>query len=428
MTFAILLLANVQQATGQAMRMPGMENSVGFMSSGTSIEPASLDESNPMVHSTVENWTLILHGVAFISNIQQSGPRGHDKTFSTNWFMPMLTRDFGRQRLSFRTMISLEPWTVTQRRYPELFQTGETAYGIPIVDGQHPHDLIMELTGRYDLQLTDKSSFFLYGGPVGEPALGPPAYPHRASASENPLAVLGHHQEDSTHVSDAVITAGLVDRRLQIEASTFHGREPNENRWNIDTGAPDSYSGRLTVAANDNLVGQFSMGRINQREALEPNLDTIRTTASLEHHLPFSRGQISTSLIWGRNKDLTHPGRRIFNSYTFESTINFRIRDWLWTRIENVDRDQTLLVGEVPAARNVEETPIGKIQAYTFGYEHDIPSPRSLNLGLGGQFTTYGMTPQIANVYGNHPASVVVFLRVRPAGNMAQHMRMMHNH
>jgi hypothetical protein len=324
-------------------------------------------------------------------------------------------------------MVSLEPWTVTQRRYPELFQTGETAYGLPIVDGQHPHDLIMELTARYDFQIEENTSFFIYGGPVGEPALGPPAYPHRASASEDPLAVLGHHQQDSTHVSDGVITGGFIHQRFQLEASTFHGQEPKENRWNIDKGAPDSYSGRVTVAASRDLVGQFSMGRVNHREALEPNLATIRTTASLEQHVMLTGGHVATSLIWGRNKDLVHPGSRIFNAYDLESTINFKTKNWLWTRIENADRDRTILVGEVPAALDVEETPIGRVQAYTFGYERDLlRSSRPLNLGLGGQYTTYGMPSQIRAVYGDHPQSFVVFLRFRPTGNMAEHMRMMH--
>lgn len=380
--------------------MPGMaamENSVGVLSSGTSVEPKTTSEWTPMIYKSLGNWTLMFHGTVFIVDTQQSGPRGGDKAFSTNWFMPMVSRDFGRQTLMFRTMLSLEPATVTQRRYPELFQSGETAYGLPIVDGQHPHDLFMEIVGRYDFRVSERAQFYIYGGPIGEPALGPTAFPHRASASQNPLAILGHHQQDSTHISDSVITLGFVQGPIQLEASTFHGREPNENRWNIDTGIPDSFSSRLTVSVTKNLVGQFSMGRINNREALEPNLDTLRTTASVEHNAMFSGGHVSSSLIWGRNKDMPGQGARIFNSYAAESTINFVSRNWVWTRIENVDRDRTLLVGETPAALNTEEDPIGRVQAYTFGYERDLPiGPSSLNVGLGAQVTTYGL-PQISN-------------------------------
>src|SRR5262245_7854988 len=267
-----------------AQSMPGMaamENSVGFISSGTSLEPAVTSEFTPMIHKSLGNWTLVLHANGFLADTQQSGPRGKDKLYSTNWLMPMLSRDFGRQTVTFRTMVSLEPATIGRRRYPELFQSGETAYGLPIVDGQHPHDLLMELAGRYDLRLTERGQLYVYGGPLGDPALGPPAYPHRASASENPVAALAHHEQDSTHLSSSVITVGFAGGPVQLEASTFHGREPNENRWNIDTGSPDSFSSRLTLAMGDRLIGQISIGRINNREALEPHLDTLRTTASV---------------------------------------------------------------------------------------------------------------------------------------------------
>jgi hypothetical protein len=371
----------------------------------------------------------MFHSNIFLVQTQQTGPRGGDKLFSTNWFMPMIARDFGRNSIMLRTMLSLEPATVTNRRYPELFQSGETAFGLPIVDGQHPHDLFMEIAGRYDFRITERTRFFIYGGPVGDPALGPTAYPHRASASENPLAALGHHQEDSTHVSDSVITLGFSGGAMQLEASTFHGREPDENRWNIDKGAPDSFSSRLTLGLRNNLVGQFSVGRINNREALEPKLDTFRMTASVEQDVRFSGGHVSSSLIWGRNKDLPGQGARIFNSYAAESTVNFLNRNWVWTRIENVDRDRTLLVGETRAALQVEENPIGRIQAYTFGYERDLPiGPSSVNTGIGAQITTYGLSPVFQAVYGGHPAAFSVFLHLRPSGNIGAHMQMMHQH
>jgi hypothetical protein len=287
----------------------------------------------------------------------------------------------------------------------------------------------MELSGRYDLRLTERTRMFVYGGPLGEPALGPTAYPHRASASENPVAVLGHHQQDSTHLSNSVITVGFAGGPVQLEASTFHGREPNENRWNIDKGKPDSFAARVTLGIGNRLSAQFSVGRINNREALEPDLDTLRTTASVHHSLRFSRGTVSTSLIWGRNKDMHGGDRRIFNAYTAESTVNFLSRNWIWTRIENVDRDRTLLNGENRAALQVEEDPIGRVQAYTFGYERDLPvHVTSLNLGLGIQTTMYGVPSQLKPVYGNNPVGFSVFLHLRPRGNIGTHMQMMHQH
>jgi hypothetical protein len=424
-----LMLAPAGHAQTGMPGMAAMENNVGFLSSGTSVEPKATSEFASMIHTSVGRWTFMFHANAFLANTQQSGPRGGDKLYSINWMMPMLSRDFGRHTITFRTMLSLEPATVTKRRYPELFQSGETAYGLPVVDGQHPHELLMEIAGRYDVRITERTRLFIYGGPLGEPALGPTAYPHRSSASENPVAVLGHHQEDSTHISNSVITVGVIGGPVQLEASTFHGAEPNENRWNIDGGKPDSFSSRLTVGMGNKLSGQFSIGRINNREALEPDLDTLRTTASLHHNVRFSSGHVASSLIWGRNKDLHGHDTRIFNGYTAESTINFLKRNWVWTRIENVDRDRTLIVGEKPEALEIEEDPIGRVQAYTFGYERDIPvRPSFINVGIGAQVTTYGLTSQLKPIYGNRPAGFTVFLHFRPAGNIADHMQQMHQH
>ncbi len=421
MLLVLFLLAPM--AFAQEMTMPGMaamENTVGFLSSGTSVEPKNTSESAPIFHTTVGNWIFMFHADGFLADTQQSGPRGRDKLYSVNWLMPMLAHDFGRQSVSLRTMLSLEPATVTHRRYPELFQSGETAYGAPIVDGQHPHELLMELAGRYDVHLTERTRLFVYGGPLGEPALGPTAFSHRASASENPVAVLGHHQQDSTHISNSVITIGFAGGPIQLEASTFHGREPNENRWNIDGGKPDSFASRVSLGLGDRLSGQFSVGRINNREILDPKQDTFRMTASIHHNVSVLSGHLASSVIWGRNKDLHGHENRIFNAYTLESTLNFRGPNWAWTRIENLDRDRTLI-------RRGEEKPIGRVQAYTFGYERDLPwSPDFLNVGLGVQASVYGMTAQLKPIYGEHPAGVTIFLHFRPTGNIGPHMQMMH--
>jgi len=425
--FAVLaaMFLSVSAAAQETMNMTGMENSVGFLSSGTSIEPKTTSESAPMVHTTLGNWAFMFHANAFLVDTQQSGPRGRSKLFSGNWVMPMFVRTSGSNTVTFRTMLSLEPATVSQRRYPLLFQTGETAFGRGIVDGQHPHELIMELAARYDHAFNDKTQFFAYGGPVGEPALGPTAFPHRASASENSAAVLGHHVQDSTHISNSVVTLGFVRGPLQLEASVFHGSEPNENRWNIDRGKPDSFASRLTLSTGNTVSGQFSIGRINNREPSEPGMDTLRTTASIHNNVRFSGGHIASSLIWGRNKDIDQDEHRIFNAYTLESTVNFLGQNWVWTRIENVDRDATLLTGETSGPS--EETPIGRVQGWTFGYERELPvGSLPIRVGLGAQATLYGLPSSLKPVYGDRPAGLMVFLRIRPKGNMMLHMQAMH--
>ena len=177
---------------------------------------------------------------------------------------------------------------MTGRRYPLLFQQGETAFGVPIVDGQHPHDFVMELAAIYDLKLGERTLVSFYGAPVGDPAIGPTAYPHRVSAEENPVAALGHHQEDSTHIANEVVTVGVTHGMVRVEASGFHGREPNENRWNIDRGEIDSWSTRLTVQPGKNWSGQYSYARIASPEALFPEEDQERMTASVMYNRPFA--------------------------------------------------------------------------------------------------------------------------------------------
>lgn len=411
------------------MQMPEMENSVGFLSSGTSLQPKAASESAPMIHTALGGWTFMFHANAFVVDTQQSGPRGGDKFYSTNWAMPMLSRTVGRQTVSLRGMLSLDPLTITKRRYPEMFQTGETAFGQPIVDGQHPHDLFMEIAGRYDFRFNETAGVFVYGGPLGEPALGPTAFPHRASASENPVAVLAHHQQDSTHISSSVITAGVSAGPVQLEASTFHGREPDENRWNIDGGKPDSFASRLTLAAGKQFTGQFSIGRLNDREVLEPGMDTIRMTASLHHAVRVGAGSVATSLIWGRNKDVQHVAgkeRRVSNAYTFETTANFLVDNWIWTRIENVDRDASLLPAAVEIGHAHGET-VGRVQAYTVGYARELPLTASpVRIALGAQLSFYALPFILKPLYDFRPSGASVFLRIRPAGNVAGHMQMMH--
>ncbi len=243
-----------------------IEEITQHVTSGTSAEPNSTPV--PMLMTMKGSWMLMLHGVAFLNAQQQSGPRGADKVFSTNWIMPMAQRKVGPGTFTARTMLSFEPATITGRYYPELFQQGETAYGRPIVDGQHPHDFFMELAALYDLNLGERSLLSFYAAAVGDPAMGPTAYPHRASASEDPIAPLGHHLEDSTHIADDVVTLGFTHRSVRLEASGFHGREPDEFRWNIDSGAIDSWSTRLTIQPGQNWSAQYSFAHLTSPEAL----------------------------------------------------------------------------------------------------------------------------------------------------------------
>ena len=388
---------------------------VTHTTSGTSAEPISTPA--PMLMIAKRKWLLMFHANVFITDEQQSSPRGGDKFFSTNWFMSMAQRKLGPGVFTVRAMLSLEPATITAERYPLLFQQGETAFGLPIADGQHPHDFIMELAVLYDLKIGEQSLLSFYFAPVGDPALGPVAYPHRASALENPVATLGHHQEDSTHIADDVVTLGLTHAIARIELSGFHGREPGEFRWNIDQGKIDSWSTRLTIEPGKNWSGQYSYGRIKSLEALFPTEDQERMAASIMYNRPFVNGNFASTLLWGRTRSLADGA--IFNSYLLESTVRFRTRNYAWTRIENAARSSELILGENPLPPGFREQPIGRVQACTVGYDRDIDLLSHLRSAIGAQFTTYGVADTLQRIYGSHPFGVAVFVRLRPFSGKA---------
>jgi hypothetical protein len=410
--------------------MPGMQHSVEHTwpmtftdeillhaTAGTSAQPNSTD--SPMIMRVRGKWMFMFHGTAFLSALQQSGPRGYDKVFSTNWFMPMAQRQIGRGEITFRTMLSLEPATVTQRFYTLLFQQGDTAFGNPINDGQHPHDFIMELAALYDLRLGENALLSFYAAPVGDPAMGPSAYAHRASAAEDPVATLGHHLQDSTHIANDVVTGGLAYKKARVEFSGFHGREPDEFRWDIDSGAIDSWSSRLTVQPGQNWSGQYSFAHLTSPEQLHPEDDVQRMTASVNYNRPFTKGSWASTLLWGRNRVLQ--GGQIANGYLAESTLQFEERNHVWTRIESADRSSELLLGKQPEPPGFDERFLARIQAYTAGYDHDFPLIPSLSSALGAQVTFYGKPAFLTPIYGQHPVGVILFLRVRPTGNAHSH-------
>jgi len=380
------------------------------MASGTSMNPGSW--SMPMFMPRWRSWSLMLMGQAFLVDTQQAGPRGGDKLYSVNAFMASAIHGLGSGSVMLESMLSLEPATITNRSYPLLFQTGETAYGRPLVDAQHPHNFLMALGVHYVRPLGEATTLQLYYAPVGDPALGPVAFPHRASAAELPQAPLSHHWQDSTHIADNVATAALKHSWLRLEASSFYGSEPDENRWHIDWGPMNSYSGRISVSPSDNWMAQVSAGRIAHPERQQPG-DVVRTTASLHYSHPEDFGNAwSTSLIWGRNHDI-FTGHNL-NSYLVETVYPVRQRNFLTGRIEYVDKDE--LFADTPTLEQQLDRTTGstfRIGAYTAGYTRDISAGKPVETGIGVNVTVYALPAAIKPYYGGRPWGLNVFFRLR---------------
>jgi hypothetical protein len=376
--------------------------------SGTSWQPASVTGYEWMW--VRGGWELMAHGAIFVDYNQQGGPRGAGKAESVNYGMLMEQHRLGRGTILFREMFSAESLTSPHPGFPEIFQTGETYHGEPLVDHQHPHNVFAELAALYTVPLTRKISWELYGGPSAEPALGPVTYIHRASAAELPMAPLSHHLQDSTHTSFGVVTTGFMIDRVKLEASAFNGREPNEQRWSIQLAALDSWSGRASIAPGRNWTAQYSIGRLEHPEALEPG-SQWRQTASVEYNRRWHDGGWASSIIWGRVHKIAIGDN--LNSYLLESTLNFRERNYAFSRLELVDKDELF-----PQATALSTYRIG---AYTFGGVRDLISNKEWQMGLGADMTFYSKPAVLDVSYGKQPVSFQIFLRLRPARMSGHH-------
>ncbi len=383
------------------MNMPGMSQmnpaamSLMNLASGTSVNPQSW--KMPMLMAHLGSWDTMFMGTAFIVDTQQSGSRGGDKLYSANEFMASASHSLGpRGAFHADLMMSLDPATITGERYPLLFQTGETAYGHPLYDAQHPHNFIMALGFHYTYEISEGTTINVYVAPVGDPALGPVAYPHRASAEELPQAPISHHLQDSTHISDDVVTVGVHYQKLELEGSGFHGAEPGENRWIIQQGAMDSWSTRLWFFPASDWAAQFSVGRLTHPEALEPG-NQFRAIGSLS----YTKGGWSSSLIWSR-VHFTATGRNL-NSYLAESVVPISKRNFLTGRIELADKDELFV--PIPGTF--------RIGAYTLGYTRDVELFSHVETGIGANFSLYSLPDAIKPYYGARPLGGNIFIRLR---------------
>lgn len=398
--------------------MPGMQRECGHhghlhedhsqdyarFASGTSWQPLCTPEHMWMT-TLGTSWSLMAHGNAFVTYNQQPRPVSAGKFESQNWIMLMEQQQMSIATVTFKEMLSAEPFSAPKPGFGEVFQTGETFHGAPLVNFQHPHDFFSELSALFTLS-GNRAVWLLYGAAAGEPALGPTGFPHRLSAMEIPEAPLSHHLQDSTHISYGVITLGAIVSRLKFEGSAFNGREPDEHRYNFDFGTLDSFSGRISVAATQNLTAQYSFGHLRQPEALEPG-NINRQTASIGYNRPLTNGNWATSLIWGRN-DKTAVGRTE-NSYLLESSLNFATKNYAFTRLELVDKDEL----EIPLSIAPPGTSF-RIGGFTFGGVRDLLHNSTGQIGLGAAVTFYSKPQALDALYGRHPVAFQIFLRLRP--------------
>jgi Heavy metal binding domain len=375
--------------------------------SGTSWLP----DSSPMYGkmSMFGRDMLMLHGAIFPRYTNVSTRRGDDRIDAPNWIMGMYSHPLGDStQIGGRLMMSLDPLTEGGRGYPLLFQTGESWHDQPLHDRQHPHDLFDELSLSLSQKFDHDFSAYVYFGYPGEPALGPPTFMHRPSAMNDPDAPIGHHWQDSTHITFGVATAGLVWRNIKVEGSIFTGREPDENRYDFDRPRFDSYSGRVSWNPTQNLALQGSFGYIKSPEALDPKTNIHRTTASAIYNLPLGHdSNWSNTFVWGQNNS-TGEGKT--QSFLIESNYQ-RGRDTVYFRWERVQKSGHELVLDPP-----DESRIFPVGGYTIGYVRDLSHGNGVDIGLGTQFTFNDRPDHLDRYYGDDLGyAFQFFLRIRPS-------------
>lgn len=379
--------------------------------SGTAWLPDNSPMYGYMYHKG--SWMYMIHGNTFLRYNKQDlfnrGSRGSDKIDAPNMWMFMGQRNVGSKGLfRFSTMLSLDPITVGGDGYPLLFQTGETYKGQPLIDRQHPHDLISELSISYAQALSPKSDLFLYLGYPGEPALGPSAFVHRPSGFMNPDAPLTHHWVDATHITFGVATIGYRYGNFKIEGSAFTGREPDENRYDFDKPRFDSWSGRLTYNPNEKWSWQVSHGFIKEPESLHPGEDVNRTTASVQYSTRgFGESFTNVTALWGMNKTKGHSGENgilIEGSHQIQKIAVYGRYEWVQKSVEELGLNET----------EYGHDAIFPINAFTAGASYDLFIIGKTKIAIGTQLTFYSPDKRLTNLYGDNPIAGQVFLRIYP--------------
>jgi Heavy metal binding domain len=361
---------------------------------------------------------LMLHGAIFPRYTNVSTRRGDDRIDAPNWFMAMYSHPlWNNAQFGSRLMMSLDPLTEGGRGYPLLFQTGESWHDQPLHDRQHPHDLFDELSFSLSQKFEHDLSAYVYFGYPGEPALGPPAFMHRPSAMDDPDAPIGHHWQDSTHITFGVATLGAQWHNVKLEGSIFTGREPDEDRYDFDRPRFDSYSGRLSWNPTKNLALQVSHGYIKSPEAVDPKTNIHRTTASAIYNLPLGHDtNWSNTFVWGQN-NATEEGKT--QSFLIESNYQ-RGRDTVYFRWERVQKSGHELV-----LKPFDESEIFPVSGYSLGYVRDLSHGNGIDVGLGTQFTINDRPDSLDRYYGDDLGyAFQFFLRIRPS----QHSHGEHDH
>lgn len=386
----------------------GMEGPLGIPMTRYGSGTSWLPDATPMraLMTRASGWHLMAHENLFVGWDGFSSDRGDSRFVGVGWLMGMASHSVGPGEVTGRIMLSPEPATLGKRGYPLVAQSGETYNGRPLHDRQHPHDLFMELAIEGTVPIGSLFAVQLYVAPSGEPALGPTAFPHRTSAMSDPLAPLGHHAQDSTHIAFGVVTAGVMMRTVKLEGSWFNGREPDEGRWDFDLDVPDSVSGRLSWSPVRWLALQGSYGRLGNPERSDPEIAVHRVTASatLNDRIGTS-GNWAVTAVFGENVPDTGPATW---AALLEHDVDVDGHSIIFGRTELALKTAEDLV--IPSVSGDERYLVG---LFGLGYAYRFGPWAALQPGLGVRGTVCVLDAELEQVYGTrYPLGVIGFAQL----------------
>lgn len=370
--------------------------------SGTSWIPANGGmTSHGMLH--LGDW--MIHGSIDGVFTSQSGPRGDDKAFVGGMLMAMnkfSLDDDGKHTVQLRGSISPDP-LMGKSGYPLLLAAGETADGVnTLVDRQHPHDFFMELSASYSYAIDDRQSVFVYGGLPGEPAFGPPAFMHRPAAMANPEAPITHHWFDSTHITFGVLTAGYVNGDFKVDVSRFRGREPDQERYDIETGELDSSAIRFSWNPSDSWALQASWADVTSPEQLEPDVDVEKWSASAMFSENVGPGMLSLTGAFARKEDSEGV---TLDAWLGEASWSPNETPWtIFSRVEAVETNELGFD---------HHGPIENVSRVTLGASYDIPLSDTVRLAIGASANQNWTSGALSPLYDGDPTGVSAFVRLK---------------
>jgi hypothetical protein len=219
---------------------------------------------------------------------------------------------------------------------------------------------------------------------------------------DSPEAPISHHWLDSTHISFGVLTAGLVVDRVKVEVSRFNAREPDQHRWNIETGPLDSTAVRLSWNPTPQLSLQGSWGHFVDPEQLEPGVDQKRWSASLLYADEIASGwKLAGTLAWGRKVAHGHSDDALV------AEVSLKHESWtMFGRAEKTRNRELLSVDEAGPAYPVAKVSLGAVR--------DFRIAPALSIGPGALVAVNFVPGALAPAYGgDHPIGVMGFVRLK---------------